>query len=446
MKIHLGHAMAGIAACLCASACQSTRSQGEAVVHAMVQQGQPAGAGQPTTRPGDNADIETARERALRDIEGGQTAPESTAGPEPIDASGRRPAFSLNPDITVFVDGVGTWSPDRSNDFYNRFDIREAELDLRAAVHPRADGVLILAFHRDIHNELFEHHDEEEEEEDHGLETSVNIEEGYLFIHDLGIPNLTAKIGRFHLRFGRQNLLHQHDLPTTDPAFVNQAFLAPEALVDSGVSFSYLIPPRFVAGQYVEVVAEVVMGEGGDSESPIFEGDFTVDSPAVNLHALWNTDLGNDLNLELGSSYLVGHRTADNALDAQVFGVDVTLMRTDPTGGFRNTMLQAETMYGIVDTEDEGRQYALGAYLLGQQQLNRDWYAGLRLDWTQNPVEDTQEVWGVTPYVSWYWSEFLRFRLGYQHRDGDREAEDVVWFQTTFVFGAHPPHPYWAMR
>ena len=91
-------------------------------------------------------------------------------------------------------------------------------------------------------------------------------------------------------------------------------------------------------------------------------------------------------------------------------------------------------------------QHSFGAYLLAQQQLNRDWYAGLRLDWTQNALNEHQEVWGVSPYVSWYWSEFLRWRVEYQHKGGDVRHEDTVYFQLTWIFGAHPPHPYWAMH
>ena len=100
------------------------------------------------------------------------------------------------------------------------------------------------------------------------------------------------------------------------------------------------------------------------------------------------------------------------------------------------------------DSYDPGgvKRNAWGAYLLGQQQLNRDWYAGLRLDWTQDPNDDSLERWAVNPYVSWYWSEFLRWRLQYQHRGGDGPSEDVLYLQATFIFGAHPPHPYWAMR
>ena len=390
-----------------------------------------AAANSPTTTTAPNAptaptadEIEQTTQDILRDLESRQASPLTL----------RTPA-SLNPDVAVIIDTLGSWSNQRSNDAWNRFDVREAELDLRAAIDPRADGVLVLAFERDVHNPPFPELGEEEEEE--GVESNVGIEEAYAFFHDFGVPNLTAKLGRFHLRFGRQNILHLHDLPTSDPPLVNQAFLAPEALIDSGLSLSYVIPPRFVADQYIELIAEIVTGEGAGSESPTLGGDIEVDSPAVNLHALWNRDLGGDINLELGASWL----TAQGNSSVNLYGVDATLVRTDPTGRFNNQLLQAEAIYGSVAGEE-----AWGFYVLGQQQLHKDWYAGVRVDWAQNPAASEQEIWAVSPYVSWYWSEFLRFRLEYQHRDGDVENADVVYLQATYIFGAHPAHPYWSMR
>jgi hypothetical protein len=396
---------------------------------------QPATAAPPPTSAAQD-EIERTKQAILQDLEQRQSplAPATGAATDP------RPASSFNPDLAVVADFIGNYSPDRRNDAYNRLDVREVELDLRAAVHPRADGVLVLAFERDVENPLFP---EPGATREGGPDTTANVEEAYLFIHDVGVPNLTAKLGRFHVRFGRQNVLHLHDLPTTDPPFVNQAFLAPEALGDAGVSLSYVVPPERVGGQYVEVVGEILAGEVGSSESPTLRGDLSVDSPAFNTHVLWNTDVTSSVNLELGGSWLTGHADADNAHDVNLFGIDATLLRRDPTGGFRNTLLQAEAMYAVVDA-DSGTNQAFGFYVLGQQQLNRDWFAGLRVDWTQDPNDDAREAWGVTPYVSWYWTEFLRFRLSYQHRDGDRPAEDAVWIQVTWLFGAHPPHPYWA--
>lgn len=350
-----------------------------------------------------------------------------------------RKPVSFNPDIAVVSDFLGTWSDNRGNNAYNRFDTREVELDMRAAVDPRADGVLILAFARDVENPVFP-----EDEPLEGPDSEVEVEEAYLFLHDFGIPNLTAKVGRFHVRFGRQNLLHLHNLPTSDPPLVNQAFLAPEALTDSGLSLSYLIPNPW--HQYLEVDLELLAGEGAGSESPTLRGDLNVDSPAVNTHLLWNTDLNDAWNLELGGSWLWGHADPENALDVNLLGGDLTLLHTDPTGGFNNKVLQPEFIYGLVDQADGSRNEAWGAYLLAQQQLDKDWYAGVRLDWTEDPNSPDSDAWGVSPYLSWYWNEFLRFRLGYQHRGGDVPDDNVVMLQITWVFGAHPPHPYWAMR
>jgi len=309
-------------------------------------------------------------------------------------------------------------------------------------VDPRADAVAILPISRDVNDPLFFRLPSGDPS---GPDTNVDVEEAYLFLHDFGVPNLTAKVGRFHLRFGRQNILHSHDWPTSDNNFVNQSFLAPESLTDNGLSLSYVIPPGLIANQYVEAIVEVVSGEGSE-DSPTLNNDARVDSPAVNAHLLWNHDVAKDWNLELGGSFLTGKHDNTGHDDVALYGTDVTLIHTDPTGRFNNQLFQAEAIYGNTDVSETDTEHAWGFYVLGQQQINRDWYTGVRFDWTQNAVDDRQEVWGVSPYVSWYWSEFLRFRLEYQHKDGDVKPEDTLYFQLTWIFGAHPPHPYWAMR
>jgi hypothetical protein len=350
-----------------------------------------------------------------------------------------RTPVSFNPDLAVVGLFQGNVSTNNDNPARNRFDIGSVELDLRAAVDPRADGVVVLPIARDVEDPLFFRKGPDTSGE---VGTEIEIEEAYLFLHDFGVPNLTAKLGRFHLRFGRQNILHAHDWPTTDNNFVNQSFLGPEAISDAGLSLSYVIPPKLLGGQYVEVIAEIVSGEG---EGPVVNNDALVDSPALNVHVLWNHDFG-DWNLEVGGSYYTGKHDNDNQLNVNLFGADLTLLHTDPTGRFNNQLFQAEAIYGDVDTTRTDTQHAFGAYVLGQQQINRDFYAGVRLDWTKDATDDRQEIWGVSPYLTWYWSEFLRFRMEYQHRGGDVKEEDTLYFQVVFVYGAHPPHPYWALR
>ena len=371
----------------------------------------------------------------INEIEGRPTTSGAAAA-----ATITRTPVSFNPDLAVVSDFVGNISTLNANKARNRFDIRAVELDLRAAVDPRADAVAVLPFTRDVENPLFFQPGQPQS----GPDTGVEIEEAYLFLHDFGVENLTAKLGHFHLRFGRQNILHSHDWPTVDNSFVNQSFLAGEAIADSGISLSYVIPPKLVHNQYLEIIAEIISGEGGDS--PTLNNDATVDSPALNLHAVWNHDVSKDWNLELGTSWLSGKHDNTGHLQTNLFGFDFTLLHTDPSGRFNNQVFMGEAIYGITDTSSTDTQHSFGAYLLAQQQLNRDWYYGMRVDWTKDSLDDSREVWGFSPYVSWYWSEFLRFRLEYQHKEGDTPDDNTLYFQATWIFGAHPPHPYWAMR
>jgi hypothetical protein len=340
----------------------------------------------------------------------------------------------INPNITIVSDFVGNISTRSSNQARNRFDLRAVELDLRAAVHPMADGVFIAPFAREIDDPLF--FDPAIDQE--GPETAVEIEEAYLHLHDFGVPNLAAKLGRFHLRFGRQNLLHAHDWPTVDNNFVNQSFLSAEALADAGLSVNYQIP---LQQGHIDLIGEIISGEGG--ESPTLNNDASVQSPALNLHALWNRNLNPQWNLELGASFLTARHDNSSSLSTNLFGLDITLIHHDRSGGFNNKLLQAEMIYGITETSPTEKQQAFGAYILGQQQLHKDWYAGLRLDWTQDALDDTKEIYGISPYVTWFWSEYLRFRLEYQHRQGDVPDENTVYFQAIWIFGAHPRHSYW---
>ena len=387
----------------------------------------------PATQPAtgeSGGEIDKATEQMLQDIN-------KTEAPPP---TLRIPA-SFNPNFAVVSDFLGSYSTDNQNPARNRFDIREVELDLRAAVDPRADAVVILPVSRDVTDPLFF----DPRFADGSVNTSIDVEEAYLFLHDFGVPNLTAKLGRFHLRFGRQNILHKHDWPTSDNNFVNQSFLGTESLNDSGVSLSYLVPPNLVGGNYIEADVEVISGEGS-TDNPVLNNDASVSHPGLNTHLLWNHDIARDWNIEVGGSYLLGHHNDDSHQWVNLFGSDITLIHTDPTGRFNNQLFQVEAIYGNVDNGRDNPQHSYGAYFLAQEQLNRDWYAGVRLDWTKDALNEHHEVWGISPYLTWYWSEFLRWRVEYQHKAGNTKTEDTVYFQCTFIFGAHPPHPYWAMK
>ncbi len=351
----------------------------------------------------------------------------------------------LNPEITVFLDTGGSLSSDGGNHALNRFNLREVEIDFRAAISPTVDGVVIVALHEEIESDF---------RGDVEIDYAVEIEEGYLDFHTLP-GDLAARAGKFRSRFGRNNLLHTHDLPQVTRPLALAALFGPEGMSSTGVGASWLVPNPF--DKYLEFSLEAANADGGH-HSPILGGP-NADNPAVIAHLKFFTDVGRDSSLELGGSYMYAKTASDSDFDANVFGIDATWqwIHPDPSK-FRSVLVQGEAFWADNDV-DRGlfgatRNSSFGAYLFGQYQLDRDWYVGLRGDYTEYPNSPSRGLsdsdYAISPYLTWYPVEFLRVRLEYQHRWSDYAhgsgQEDAVFLQFTGVIGAHPPHPYWVHR
>jgi hypothetical protein len=346
----------------------------------------------------------------------------------------------LNPQITAFVDVGGSLSTDDDNEARNRFAFREAELDLRAAVSPRADGVLVIAMGEDIEDPFG----------DVDIDFEFAVEEGYLDVHTLPW-DLALRAGKFRSAFGRNNLLHTHDLPQVTRPLAVQAFFGPEGLATVGASLNWLIPNPW--DQYLELTTQVVNADGG-SESPILGGPNAA-NPAVLSHLKLFRDIGETGSLELGSSFLFS-RASGGRDHGYTLGADVSYMWRDPEApDLRSLLLQGELFWSNGDFEDGGNgSDNWGAYAFGQYQFAQNGYAGIRFDYTDVPDVagrgNDDSDWGLSPYLSWYLNEALRLRLEYQHLErkvwGDRHSEDALLLGLTFFIGAHPAHPYWVNR
>jgi hypothetical protein len=352
---------------------------------------------------------------------------------------------ALNPEITVFIDTGASISSDGSNKALNRFNLREVELDLRAAISPSADGVLIIALGEEI---------ESERSGDVEIDRHVDLEEGYIHFHTLP-HDLALKVGKFRNVFGRNNLLHTHDLPQVTRPLAVTNFLGPEGLATVGASLSWLVPNPW--DKYLETTVEVVNADGGH-ESPILGGP-NADNPAVLGHVKFFDEITQTSTYEIGGTYLFGKTGSDPDFDANVFGLDLAYHWTHPDPSrFRSVLLQGEAFWARNDIDrgpfQSSRNDSFGAYAFAQYQLDQNWYLGLRGDYSDFPTSESRssddyDV-AISPYVTWYINEFLRARLEYQHRlfdiDGRTSSEEAVFLQFTGVIGAHPPHPYWVYR
>jgi hypothetical protein len=183
-----------------------------------------------TTRADSAARARADSIRLVRELEG-LTRDSSTAPRQAPSPSNPR----LLPDVSAIGDFIGDFTRGRSTqESGRRFDIREVELAVQAAVDPyfRADIILGLS-------------DEE----------GIAIEESYLTAHRLPL-GLQGRLGRFHMPIGKQNTIHRAELlGAIEYPHVIQRFLGPEGGKGTGLALSGILSPL---GFYQEVQATVV--------------------------------------------------------------------------------------------------------------------------------------------------------------------------------------------
>lgn len=343
---------------------------------------------------------------------------------------------AFNPRVTAFGDLLGRWSvgshelveDGRSVD--DRFALREVELDFRADVDPYAKAVLIVAM-----------------EELGGGEYETTVEEGYVTLETLPL-GFHATLGRFRVPFGRMNRLHTHDLPQATRPYALGDLFGEEGYIEQGIMLQWLAPvvPLELTAAFLNGENEGVFA-GADSDDPAWLG-----------RAEYFLQLTPNMFLSTGTSFLFGMNDAPDPLtdspsrarlETQVWGADVLFKWQ--WNQFQSVALQAE-VYSLKKEVVDGRDHGFGAYAFVQVQPLQRWYLGARYDWSDyaGGVEGSEQ-WAASAWVSYYTTEFLRFRVGYEHRErastgGGEPDLDTVFFQLTFVFGSHPAEPFWFNR
>lgn len=357
---------------------------------------------------------------------------------EEVNRTAARNAF--NPSVTVFVNfaaradnrAVLTDDGDRIDD---RAFARAAELDFRAAIDPYADGVVTLAVEGTPEGE-FETH----------------LEEAYALLKRIPIleaDGVKLKLGKFRPAFGVSNRLHLHDMPHVTRPFVIARYLGSEhgdffeaGFAPMGIEANFFAPGL---GDNVTVDVFLAVLEPGTIA-------LTEDNEAREAAWLGHLDLflrlGDATTLNVGASRYVEHGN----LATRVCGVDVTFVwRPDR---FRSVVAGGEVLFAGRQFDDGGgptRTRPVGWYAYAQTQVSPNTYLGVRRDVVENPDDDTApriKAWGA--YISYYTSEFLRIRLGFETRNridfGEDESLNTVMLEINIVFGSHPVEPYWVNR
>jgi hypothetical protein len=402
----------------------------------------PAGQAAATTGGSEDEEIEALRREAAKEAAGGPREP-GAGGAAPAAGGGGAGGGTLgaiqqrlnqfNPRITAFGDLTGRLALGEhplENEAGERIDnhiaLREVELDLRADVDPYAKAVLILAVEKEGPKDRYD----------------IDVEEGYVTFETLPW-NLRAKAGRWRQEFGVANNTHRHDLPWFDDPYPLQRFLGEEGLDSDGVSLLWLAP-----GVPLQAQATLLEPSGWfpahDAEEPAYLGRMSY------FH-----DVTDHAWLQAGASVLYGKTTAGGSRDALLGGGDLTFKYTKDIA---TSLVLTGELYALrrerPDAEGGEVDRALGFFVAAQVQpgLQR-WYFGARYDWDNyaSEVEGNRE-WAISGFVSYYTTEFLRIRVGYEHREievgtrGGPADLDTIFAQLTFVFGSHPAEPYWVNK
>jgi hypothetical protein len=381
-------------------------------------------------------------EALKRSVEDGSAATrpatESVSGevPAPVESAATM-ANAFNPSITVFGNFVGRADSDTVENedgdaVDNRFNLREVEVDLRAAIDPWADGVLIVALESEVPGEF-----------------EVGVEEGCATLKKLPVLDsaplgLKLTAGRFRPEFGRLNKIHTHDLPQVTRPRSYQTFLGEEGYIESGITAEAFIP---TPGDNNSLAATMAVLNGGDL--PVGEDNDGEDLAYLG-HLEWFWDLAPGHDFEVGSSIYAGRFDAAGDLDSRLYGLDLTYKwKPYERGEWRSFILGGELFSADVDQPGGGSSTPLGYYLWTQYQLSRNAYFGLRYDFTEELEDDELDTDTYGAFLTYYTTEFLRLRLGYEHTESDVaevDGLDTGWLEMNFVFGSHPVEPYWVNR
>lgn len=343
----------------------------------------------------------------------------------------------FNPDIgfATSIEAKSTQSreDEEGND---TIAVKEAELNISQYVDPysRFDG--IISFHDD------------------NLETqNVNLEEVY-YTH-WGIPfGFLGQVGKFRSKIGKVNLLHSHQLDTTDYPLVIRDFFGEEGLASSGVRIQNHIPNPWDIP--VEITGEILRGNNGTSFSGISR------RPIFNTHAKTFFETSKNSNLELGWTTLFGDEnpaviTYDGASDTisseipeggqnkygvKVFGSDMTFNWLLPEAKKIKWQNEVYFQNRTTDTRHENKN-PWGLYSLVDYRFSPKFSVGLRYDFLQPLDINGNNTNGLSPYLTFWQSEFADFRLQYSYSrpaDDALEPNHEVFLKANILIGVHR-HP-----
>ena len=392
-------------------------------------------------------DLEALRRAA--EAEAAVTAPEE----EPEEVAFRSGALSLqalNPEISAVGELIWTANDPDGASARSDFNLRTFGVHLESYLDPYSRFKAALPF----------------------TENGAELGEAYFERYGLR-KDLNLTLGKFRQQFGVVNRWHKHGLDQVDFPLALRQIFGPGGLNQTGLALDWNLPAAANSAQ--QLTLQVT-----DAQNPRLFGGNTRNLPSALLRYKNYRDLSKDKYLELGLTGLVGRndewlvQTPGADLEPQkrnlwttVLGADVTLL-WEPTERmrYRNWVWRTEAYWLnrdllAPDGSGEDTVNAWGAYSYFQTKVSRTLELGLRADYYEPDTKSYADVpgaslaphavtaanpdrWMIAPYVTWYQSPWVRYRVEYNHEDGSGTgpADDRLMLQCIFAAGPHKHERY----
>ena len=300
---------------------------------------------------------------------------------------------------------------------------------------------------------------------------NVEIEEMY-FTRYNAFGEINLDLGKFRQQFGVINRWHGDAIDQINYPLPIQYILGDDGLAQTGLSVDL---PLSEMGDATQILTVQIT----NSENEHLFGGETMGNPSMLFHCKDFRDLDDSSYFEFGLSGLFGWndrwevatgggtQQVEDALGTQVFGVDFTYVwEPAQTAMYRNLEWRSELFFlnrDIYAPDGSGRDSleAWGAFSYLQAKVDRNVYLGIRGDYynadskayadaypeTINPFAYTASdayVWQISPYVTIWQSEFVRFHVEYNYTDGHtiQEPGHTVGLQMVFAAGPHKHERY----
>jgi hypothetical protein len=373
---------------------------------------------------------------------------------------GRAPAAYMNVSFVGLTD-FG-WSTEKDvaslqlgdhDPLVRGFTIPNAELALDGAVDPYFRAFANIVYKLDAEGE-----------------TGVELEEMYVLTSSLP-ANLQLKVGQFLTEFGRHNPQHPHAWAFADQPLVLNRMFGPDGLRGQGARIAWLLPTSW----YTEAMLTVQNSAGETAfsfrspESEEIHGGVIVERSVDGLDDLLyvprlatSVELTSNQTLLAGASAGFGPNNAGFDTGTQIYGIDVYWKWKSPSAdkGFPFVSFQSEVMTRRFEVAErisfEEPLLTLPAETLRDSGLYAQllWgvkpliVLGLRGEFVDSKsaafASDLRlDRYRVSPNLTWYPTEFSKFRLQYNYDHRDTIGSDhSLWFQLEFLLGAHAAHKF----